>query len=208
MQTVLKDVRYAIRQLLKTPAFTLAALITLALGIGVNAAMFAVIDQVLLRPLPYGNAGRLVQIGDEDPTSPAGYGSMSLPDVQDFMARARSLQGIGYYTFQIPTLGGGSTAPMITPQITASPNLFQLLGVQLMFGRGFTPQDAKPGKNNVLVLGNSIWKEVFHGDRGIVGHKVTIDGDPYTVIGVLPPGVVFPGDVGQAIYSPLVTAGV
>lgn len=208
MQAVLRDLRYAIRQLWKTPAFTLAALLTLALGIGVNAAMFSVIDQVLLRPLPYGNAKRLVRIGDQDPTSSAGFGSMSLPDVQDFTARARSLQGIGYYTFQLPTLGGGSTAPKITPQITASTNLFQLLGVRPMLGRSFTPGDAKPGNNNVLVLGNAIWKEVFHGDCGIVGHKVTIDGDPYTVIGVLPPRMAFPGDVGQAIYSPLVTDGV
>jgi predicted permease len=208
MQTVLRDVRYAIRQLWKTPAFTLAALVTLTLGIGVNAAMFSVIDQVLLRPLPYGNAKRLVRIGDQDQGSPAGFGSMSLPDLQDFAARAHSLEGIGYYTFQIPTLGGGSTTPKITPQITASANLFQLLGVRPMLGRGFTAEDCKPGNNNVLVLGNTIWKQVFHGDRGIVGRKVTIDGDPYTVIGVLPPGAVFPGDVGRAIYSPLVTTGV
>jgi len=205
VQTVLRDVRYAIRQLVKTPAFTLAALITLALGIGVNAAMFSVIDQVLLRPLPYANAKRLVRLGWQDPTTPKEFGSMSLPDLKDFAARSRSMQGLGYYTFQIPTLGGGSTAPKITPQITASTNLFHLLGVQPVLGRGFTPEDGKPGNNNVLVLGNGIWKEVFHSDRGILGRKVTIDGDPYTVIGVLPPGVEFPGDVGEAIYSPLVT---
>ena len=205
MQTVLRDVRYAIRQLWKTPAFTLAALLTLALGIGVNAAMFSVIDQVLLRPLPYGNAKRLVRIGWQDPMAPRDFGSMSLPDLKDFAQRSRSMQGLGYYTMQLPTLGGGSTAPKITPQITASTNLFQLLGVRPMLGRGFTPGDSKPGNNNVLVLGNTIWKENFHADPGVVGRKVTIDGDPYTVIGVLPPGVVFPGDVGHAIYSPLVT---
>lgn len=207
MQTVLRDVRYAVRQLLKTPAFTLAALVTLALGIGVNAAMFSVIDQVLLRPLPYANAKRLVRIGWQYLTTPSEFGSMSLPDVQDFAARSRSLQGLGYYTMQIPTLGGGSTAPKITPQIMASTNLFHLLGVQPMLGRGFTPEDGKPGNNNVLVLGNAIWKEIFHSDRGIVGRRVTIDGDPYTVIGVLPPGIGFPRDVGHAIYSPLVTTG-
>jgi predicted permease len=205
MQNLLWDVRYGLRQLAKTPAFTLAALLTLALGIGVNAAMFSVIDQVLLRPLPYRNAKRLVKFGPVDPATPEAYGSMSLPDLRDIAARSHSLQGVGYYSFQIPTLGGGSSEPEITPEITASTNLFDLIGVEPMLGRGFVPDDGKPGQNNVLVLGYQIWQENFHGDRGIVGRKVTIDGDPYVVIGVLPPDVEFPGDMGKAIYSPLVT---
>lgn len=204
MQTLVWHARYAVRQLLKTPAFTAAALLTLALGIGVNAAMFSVIDQVLLRPLPYGNAGRLVKFGPIDPASPESYGSMSLPDLEDMAARSHSLQAIGYYTFQIPTLGGESSEPKITPEITANPNLFDLLGVRPMLGRGFVPDDGKPGRNNVLVLDYKVWQENFHGDRGIVGRTVTIDSDPYAVIGVLPANVDFPGDVGEAIYSPLV----
>ena len=205
MQGVGRDVRYGLRQLAKTPAFTVAALLTLALGIGVNAAMFSVIDQVLLRPLPYGNASRLVRIGGQDPQTPGDFGAMSLPDLQDISARSHSLQGVGYYTFQIPTLGGGSTEPKITPEIVANTSIFDLIGVTPMLGRGFVPDDGKPGRNNVLVLGEAVWKESFHGDRSIVGQKVTINGDPFTVIGVLPPGVQFPGDVGKAIYSPLVT---
>lgn len=205
MQTLPWHLRYALRQLLKTPVFTLAALLTLALGIGVNAAMFSVIDQVLLRPLPYKNAKRLVRFGPVDPAVPQSYGSMSLPDLQDIAARSHSFQGIGYYTFQIPTLGGGSSEPKITPELTATTNLFDLLGVTPMLGRGFVPDDAKPGHNNVLVLGYKVWQDSFHGDRGIVGRKVTINGDPYFVIGVLPPDVEFPGNVGDAIYSPLVT---
>jgi predicted permease len=205
MQTLLRDSRYAFRQLLKTPAFTIAALLTLALGIGVNAAMFSVIDQVLLRPLPYTNANRLVRIGRVDPVQTQGFGSMSLPDLQDIAARSHSLQGLGFYTFQVPTLGGSSTEPKITPQIVSSTNIFNLIGVQPLLGRGFVPDDGKAGHNNVLVLDNKVWKESFHGDPAIVGRAVTIDGDPYTVIGVLGPGVDFPGDVGEAMYSPLVT---
>ncbi|HEX3987774.1 MAG TPA: ABC transporter permease [Acidobacteriaceae bacterium] len=205
MQTLLWHARYALRQLLKTPAFTLAALLTLALGIGVNAAMFSVIDQVLLRPLPYKNADRLVKFGPVDPVNPQNYGSMSLPDLRDMAARSHSLQAIGYFTFQIPTLGGASSEPKITPEITASTNLFDLIGVRPMLGRGFVPDDGKPGHNNVLVLGYTVWQQSFHGNRGIVGSSVTIDGDPYSVIGVLPPNVEFPGNVGDAIYSPLVT---
>ncbi len=205
MQGLGRDVRYALRQLWKTPAFTVAALLTLALGIGVNAAMFSVIDQVLLRPLPYGNAGRLVRFGGMDAADPGDFGSMSLPDLQDIAARSHSLQDVGYYTFQIPTLGGGSTEPKITPEIVANTNLFDLIGVKPMLGRVFVPDDGKAGRNNVLVLGYSVWQESFHGDRGIVGHVVTIDGDPYTVIGVMPAGVDFPGNTDHAIYSPLVT---
>src|ERR1700751_2853262 len=205
MQGVGRDIRYALRQLWKTPAFTIAALLTLALGIGVNAAMFSVIDQVLLRPLPYANAKRMVRIGGLDPATPGDYGGMSLPDLQDIEARSHALQGVGVYTFQLPTLGGGSTEPVITPQIVGTTNIFELVGVQPMLGRGFVPDDAKPGRNNVLVLSNRVWRESFHADRNIVGHAVTINGDPYTVIGVLQPGVNFPGDVDPPIYSPLVT---
>jgi predicted permease len=196
MQAFLRDARYAFHQLRKTPAFTAAALVTLALGIGVNAAMFSVIDQVLLRPLPYGNAKRLVQIGNQ---------GMSQPDLQDIAARSHSLHAVGYYTMQLTTLGGGSTESKIVPQIVAKTNLFDLLGVRPMLGRGFVPDDGKPGRNNLLVLGYKTWKENFHGDRGIVGRGVTINGNPYTVVGLLGPGVEFPGGLGDAIYSPLVT---
>ncbi|HEX5236747.1 MAG TPA: ABC transporter permease [Silvibacterium sp.] len=207
MQALGRDIRYALRQLLKTPAFTIAALLTLALGIGVNAAMFSVIDQVLLRPLPYGNASRLVKFGGVDPADTQGFSAMSLPDLQDIAARSHSLQGVGFFTFQLPTLGGGSAEPKITPQVVASANLFDLIGVRPMLGRGFVTTDDQPGHNNVLVLSYSVWQQSFHSDRSIVGHGVTIDGDPYTVIGVLPPQVAFPGDVGSdAIYSPLVTS--
>lgn len=206
MDTLLRDVRYGLRQLVKTPAFTIAALLALALGIGVNAAMFSVIDQVLLRPLPYGNAKRLVRFGGLEPVSSGGFGSMSLPDLRDIEARSHTLQGVGFYTMGIPTLGSGSTEPKITPEIIASTNLFDLLRVRPMLGRGFGPDDGKQGRNEVLVLGNNVWKEDFHGDRNIVGHVVTIDGDPYTVIGVLEPTVSFPGDTGgRTIYAPLVT---
>ncbi|MFZ0661524.1 MAG: ABC transporter permease [Acidobacteriaceae bacterium] len=168
--------------------------------------MFSVIDQVLLRPLPYGNAKRLVRFGGLDPTNPQGFGAMSLPDLQDIAARSHSLEGVGFYTLALPTLGGGSTEPKVTPQIVASANLFDLLGVRPMLGRGFLPDDGKPGRNNVLVLGYGVWKESFHGDRGIVGRTVKIQGNPYTVIGVLGHSVDFPGDMnGRAIYSPLVT---
>src|SRR6185312_7935535 len=204
MNSVLRDARYALRQLAKTPTFTIAALLTLALGLGVTVAMFSVIDQVLLRPLPFANAKRLVRFGGLSAANAKGLDSMSLPDLKDMAARSRSLEGIGYWTFQIPTLKDSNGEAKIVPEVAASVNLFDLLGVRPMLGRGFVPDDGKPGRNNVLVLGNAVWKEYFHGNRAIVGHQVAINGDPYTVIGVLEPGVDFPGHAGaQEIYSPL-----
>ena len=203
MATLGQDVRYALRQLRKSPGFALTAIVTLGLGIGVNAAMFSVVEQVILRPLPYANQSRLAVIeihhqnGDSN-----GSDSMSLPDLRDYAARSHSLEGIAGYTFQLPTLGGTQN-PQLTPDLMVTPNLFQILGIHVRFGRGFTVEDSKPGRSNVLILGDGVWKKFYGGDRSIVGRSVPIDGDPYTVIGVLPPGVVFPMGAGQEILSPL-----
>lgn len=199
------DAKYALRQLVKTPGFTLTAILTLALGIGVNAAMFSVIDQVLLRPLPYRNADRLVRFGGW-PQNGANFSSASLPDARDFAARSHSLQGVVYYTFKFSSLSG-TDEPKLTPQVLSSANIFDLLGVRPMLGRTFIEDDAKPGRNNVLVLSYGIWKDQFHSDPGVVGRAVKINDDPYTVIGVLPQGMGFPGDSPDGfLYSPLDTS--
>jgi len=124
------DVKYALRQLGRTPGFTLTAILTLALGIGVNAAMFSVIDQVFLRPLPYKNADRIVRFGGQS-SSGQDLSVMSLPDAQDFAARSRSLQGVAWYSYKFVTLGGAEE-PRMTPQVISSTNLFDLLGIRPM----------------------------------------------------------------------------
>lgn len=196
------DVKYALRQLIKTPAFTLTAILTLALGIGVNAAMFSVIDQVLLRPLPYRNADRLVRFGGQS-QSGNDFSSTSLPDAQDFAARSHSLQGVIYYSFKFSSLSG-TDEPKLTPQVLSSPNIFDILGVRPMLGRTFIDDDAKPGRNNVLVLSYSVWKDQFYSDSNVIGRVVKINNDPYTIIGVLPQGMGFPGDNPDGmLYAPL-----
>ncbi len=201
----INDVKYALRQLIKTPGFTLTAILTLALGIGVNAAMFSVIDQVLLRPLPYRNAGSLVAFGGQSQTS-SNFSSMSLPDARDFAARSHTLQGVIYYSYKFTSLSG-TDEPKLTPQIISSTNLFDLLGVRPMLGRSFVEDDAKPGRSNVLILSHGVWKDQFHGDENVVGRVVKINGDPYTVIGVLPPGTGFPGDNPDGLlYAPMDTS--
>ena len=198
------DARYALRQLIKTPGFTFTAILTLALGIGVNAAMFSVIDQVLLRPLPYKNADRLVRFGGRSYTG-RDFSSTSLPDAQDFATRNHSLQGVAYYSFKFVTLGG-TGEPEITPQVLSSANLFDLLGVRPMLGRSFLAEDSSPGKTNVLLVSYSLWKKQLHSDPNVVGRVVKLNGDPFTIIGVLPEGTNFPGEVtGDAMYSPLDT---
>jgi predicted permease len=194
------DVRFALRQLARTPAFTLTALLTLALGIGVNAAMFSVVDQALLRNVPYTDPGRLVQLGPR-PRGTANFSSASLPDIRDWQARARSFEAIAYYAFQVPTLGG-SQSPELVPQITASANIFQVLGIHAAMGRTFSPEDGKAGHTNVLVLSQSIWKKFFNADPQIIGKSVPVNGRQFTVIGVLAPGVDFP-EGSNSMLSPL-----
>ena len=203
MGTLSQDVRFALRQLRKSPGFALTAVVTLGLGIGINAAMFSVIEQVVLRPLPYGNHSRLVamenvhQAGDANASD-----SFSLPDLQDYAARAHSIEGIAAYTVQFPTLGA-TDDPQLVPELMVTPNLFQVLGIHTQLGRGFIPGDSKPGHTSVLILSHSAWKTFFHSDPSVVGRTVPIDGDPYTVIGLLPDGVIFPMGAQGEILSPL-----
>lgn len=201
MGTLGQDIRYALRQLRKSPAFALTAIITLGLGIGVNAAMFSVIEQVILRPLPYPNSGRLVSVEEHDPHS-AKSSSISLPNLRDYQARSHSLQALGYYTIQLPTLGGTEN-PEIVPQMMISASLLQVLGMQPAMGRSFTAEDNTAGHSQILILSDSVWRKFYHADPSIIGRSVPINGDPYTVVGVLPRDMFFPMGAKDEILSPL-----
>jgi len=201
MTSLPQDLRYALRQLRKSPAFALTAIVTLGLGIGVNAAMFSVIEQVLLRPLPYRNASQLVQISPR-PLNGASFDPASLPDIRDWKARSHVFSDLAWWTIQVPTLGGRDN-PELVAQVSSSANLLDVLGAQPAIGRGFLPEDAKQGRAQVVILGDSVWHKVFHADRSVIGRTVPINGEPYTVIGVMPPNFEFPQTTGDEIYSPL-----
>jgi predicted permease len=201
MTSLPHDLRFALRQLRKSPAFTLTAIVTLGLGIGVNAAMFSVIEQVLLRPLPYRSASQLVLIAPH-PLGGGSFGPASLPDVRDWQSRAHVFSGMAWWTTQVPTLGTRDN-PELVAQISASPNFFEVLGAQPAIGRGFLPEDAKTSKAQVVILGDSVWRKVFHADRNVLGRTVPINGDPYTIIGVMRPNFESPQNAGDEIYSPL-----
>jgi predicted permease len=201
MRTLLQDLHYAFRQLRNAPAFAVTAILTLAFGIGINAAMFSVVDQVLLRSMPFPHADEVVQMAVR--TESGGFASTSLLDIQDWQARSRSFQQIAYYAEQVPTLGGTST-PKLVPQIVSSSNIFDLLQARPMMGRTFLPGDSTSGHTNVVVLGAATWREVYHADPQIIGRSVTINGLPYTVIGVMPNGFSFPASTGESsIWTPL-----
>lgn len=201
MTSLPHDLRFALRQLRKSPAFTLTAIVTLGLGIGVNAAMFSVIEQVLLRPLPWRSASQLVLIAPHA-LSGGSFDPASLPDVRDWQARAHVFSGVAWWTTQVPTLGSRDN-PELVAQISASPNFFDVLGAQPAIGRGFLPEDAKTSKAQVVILGDSVWHKIFHGSRSVLGQTVPINGDPYTIIGVMPPNFESPQNAGDEIYSPL-----
>jgi predicted permease len=201
MTSLPQDLRFALRQLRKSPAFTLTAIVTLGLGIGVNAAMFSVIEQVLLRPMPYRDASKLVFIAPH-PLSGGGFDPASLPDVRDWKTRTHVFSDMAWWTIQVPTLGSRDN-PELVAQISASINLLDVLGTQPALGRSFLPEDGKASKAQVVILGDSTWHKVFHADRSVIGRPVPINGEPYTVIGVMPPNFQFPQNTGDEIYSPL-----
>ena len=201
MGSLLQDLHFALRQLRNAPIFAITAIFTLAIGIGINAAMFSVVDQVLLRPMPFPHPDQLVEMAVR--TESGGFSSTSLPDIQDWQARSHSFQQIGYYTEQVPTLGGASN-PKIVPQVLSSSNLFDLLQARPMMGRTFLPEDSKSGRTNVVILSASLWREMYHADPQIIGRPIPINGIPYTVVGVMPAGFSFPVNTGDdAIWTPI-----
>ncbi|HUZ95250.1 MAG TPA: ADOP family duplicated permease [Edaphobacter sp.] len=201
MRTLLQDLHYALRQLRNAPAFAFTAILTLALGIGINAAMFSVVDQVLLRSMPFPHPEDVVQMAVR--TESGGFAPTSLLDIQDWQARSHSFQQIAYYTEQVPTLGGNSN-PRLIPQIVSSSNLFDLLQARAMMGRTFVPEDSKSGHNNVVILGAAIWQGVYHADTQILGRSIAVNGIPFTVIGVMPNGFAFPANTGEnSIWTPI-----
>ena len=202
---ILRDVSYAIRQLRNAPLFTFTAVLTLALGIGANAAMFSVINQVLLHPMPFPEADRVTQMAVR--SASGGFAPTSLPDVEDWRTRAHSFASIAYYAEQFPTLGGVAN-PKLVLQTVASSNLFDVLKVKPKLGRSFMPDDQLAGHENVVVLGAAVWQDMYHGDPGLIGRSVPINGEPYTVIGVMPRGFTFPVQGGdQAVWTPFSTQG-
>jgi putative ABC transport system permease protein len=184
MQTLWQDLRYGARMLLKRPGFTFVAVITLALGIGANTAIFSVVNAVLLRPLPYNEADRLVYLRERHPQ----YEEMSIsyPDFADWRARNRVFESIGVYNFGSYNLTGAGE-PERLQAAQGSADLFAALRARAALGRLFTNEEDRPGGPPVVVLSHELWQRRFGGASNILNQSLTLDDRPYTVIGVLPP---------------------
>ena len=190
MEIIWQDMRYGARMLIKTPAVTLVAVLTLALGIGANTAIFSVVNFVLLRPLEYANSDQLVMIWERNikkgfTESPTSFGNFI-----DFRDGAKSVD-IASFTDTNFNLTGGEQPERIAG-LRVSANLFSMLGVNPMRGRWFAPQEDKPGAGRVLILGYGLWQRSFAGNSNLVNQTVQLNGQSYTVVGVMPPSFKFP----------------
>lgn len=187
METLFKDIRYGIRTLLKRPGFTAVAVITLALGIGVNSAIFSVINAVLLRPLPYDDPAALVTFRS----------NQSAPELADVETQSRSFSKLGGVVLQALDYTAGSE-PVQIQNGHVTGGFFETLGVKAERGRVITAEDDKPGKPFVVVLSNALWRRQFTGDQEIVGKTIPLSGNMYTIIGVMPARFTSPADNSES----------
>lgn len=189
MQNLLNDVRYAERTLRKTPGFTAVAVFTVALCLGANLTIFAVMDSILLRPLPFPDAGHLVTTVNSYPRSGAPHSAASLPNYYDYREKIKAFASTAIITRNSEhAIVGAPGSPYRVVRDRVSPEFFKTLGVRLLMGRSFTDDEMVYARSGVAVLTYSFWRSYFNGDPKVLGQKFQMDGSPTTVVGILPPG--------------------
>src|SRR5262245_12674202 len=197
METFRQDLRYAFRRLLKSPGFTLVALLTLSLGIGANSAIFSVINGVLLRPLPYAEPDRLValyHVSEGQRSAMSGPNFMDLRKTSQTLADAAAVAGA-----RVILTGQGDPVRLDAAEVSAS--LFDLLGVAPALGRTFRADENETGKTKVVLLSWGLWQQRFGGDPRVLGRRIVLDGVPSEVIGVMPQGFSYP--TGRMLWPPI-----
>lgn len=203
METVFQDVRYALRQMIKSPGFALIAVLTLGLGIGANTAIFSVVNAVLLRPLGFRDPARLVRVWHVPPAqSFPGIGrfAVSAANYVDWERENHVFEEMAIYSYRGFTLTNVAK-PLQVDASAVSPKFFEILGVQPFLGRTLLPDEDDPGRSHVVVLSYRFWQEHLGSNRDIVGHEITIDGRNYLVAGVMPPSFRYP-DYAQ-MWTPM-----
>jgi putative ABC transport system permease protein len=196
----LSDLRHAARRLIREPRFTLAAVLTLALGVGANVAVFAVVEAVLLRPLGYPEADRLVTLNHRDERTGITKPFNALGDYVDFAERQKSFDAFGAYGSGEATIFGMGD-PFRVSVLVVTAGAFDALGVRPILGRGIQPDDSRPGAGKVMLLGYGLWKNRFAGDSAVVGRSVKIDDEERLVVGIAPPEFRFPPNAGTEVVA-------
>ncbi len=202
MSSFLQNLRFGIRTLIKNPGFTLAAVLTLALGIGANTAIFTVTSSALLKPLPYRDPGQLVLLATQHRGSRGeAQSGFSLNRYDMLRARSRSFAGLSVFASDSFDLTGGGE-PEQVPIARVSPNFFSVLGLKPQLGRVFTEDEGRPEGKLVVMISDRLWHTRYGGDPSIVGHTINLDANTYTVIGVLPAGIEFPFMEPAEVWTP------
>ena len=203
MEILLRDIRYALTMMRRNRSFTAAALLTLALGIGATTAVFSVVYGVLLKPLPYPEAERLVRVSEEHPgaISPLREPMLSNLTYYAWIRTSRTVEQFAAYRTDQYTVGLTDGSARIEGA-SVTPAVFALLGATPARGRFFEPSEARRGSNAVCVLSDRGWRERFNADAGVIGRGVAIDGKPHTIVGVARPGFSFPSR-DALLWTPL-----
>ena len=203
MDRLLRDLRYAVRMLAKRPAFTVVAVLALALGIGANTAIFSVVNGVLLRPLPYKEPDRLLMVW-EDHTARGGPSTewTSPPNFADWRDQNNVFDRMAALQAWLPTLTGVGEPEQI-PGAAVSHDMFQVLGVEPALGRGFRAEEDRAGGERIVIINHALWQRRFGGDTSILDHTITLNGEAYTVVGVMPEGFRFPIIASAEAFVPL-----
>jgi len=200
---MLTDVKYALRMLLKSPGFTVIAILTLALGIGANSAIFSVVDAVLLRPMPFQKPNEIVMVWGRNVREKAEHQSDSYPNYVDFRDRSQTFDGLAAYTRAGAVLQGANESELLEGLAVTS-DVFRVLRVSPMLGRSYTREEDKVSGPLVVVLSYGLWQRAFAGDPSIVDKQINLSGRSYTVLGVMPRGFKFPvQDPHIDYYMPL-----
>src|SRR3982750_3030706 len=204
MNTLLQDLRFGIRMMVHNPLFTLIAVVTLALGIGANTAIFSVVDAVLLRPLPYPEADRLVFLWTTMNSQGVPMAGSALPDYYTWRDHNKVFDGLAGFYYGGFTLSTSGEAPERIPGAYITANLFQVLRVSPALGRLFTPEEEQFGRHHVVLLSDRLWRRRFGGSANIVGGEIRLAGETYTVAGVMPRGMPFFGNLPEIeLWAPI-----
>src|SRR5215472_1846381 len=187
MGTLFSDLRYALRVLAKNPGFAAVAVVTLALGIGVNTSIFSLVDAVLLRPLPYPEPEQLVGLGQWRNQKGEGYiqTGVSAPNIVDIAKAKQIFQKVGYYRWNRFNITEGNR-PESVDGIRASVDLLPLFGIEPLMGRFFTPEEEQSGHDQVAIIGYRLWQTRYGSDPAILGRTIDLEERRYTIVGVMP----------------------